>query len=462
MKNRYKIVSTAVLSGLAVICMMASSCKKLIQIPPSPKNELSATQIFADSVDALGAISAIYNNGLTPDINNGVITFVSGLSSDELTNTSGSDLDAQAIFYNAPTTDNGYVEQLWGGAYGAIYRINACIAGISASTGISASCKKQYLGELEVYRALYCFDMVNLFGAVPLPLTTDFKTNATLPRTSTTAVYTQIAADLTDATTKLTAKYPSSGHARPNVYTAWGYLAKVYLYLGQYQDATNAASMVINSGVYSLSTDLTKAFLDGSAEALWQLPLTTTLYGQTNAGYIFVPPANTIPTYTINAPLLNAFEAGDKRRTSWVGTTVVGGTTYYYPDKYKNRTTAPMPIEDVMMLRLADIYLVRAEASANLNQLTTAAADINLIRQRAGLNSSTASTQATILTAIYHERQTELFVEQADRWFDLKRTGMADAVLSVEKPGWVPSHALLPVPVAELQNDPKLTQNPGY
>jgi hypothetical protein len=144
----------------------------------------------------------------------------------------------------------------------------------------------------------------------------------------------------------------------------------------------------------------------------------------------------------------------------------IGGTdeNFYYPYKYKNRLISSATTEDYMIFRLGELYLVRAEAAANLGNTAGALADLNLVRARAGLAASTASaaSQPDVLNAIMHERQTELFCEWGNRWFDLKRTGTAGTVLSAEKSGWQPNAALYPLPKVQLQLDELLKQNPGY
>ena len=117
-----------------------------------------------------------------------------------------------------------------------------------------------------------------------------------------------------------------------------------------------------------------------------------------------------------------------------------------------------------MVLRLAEQYLIRAEARAEQNNLTGAVADLNIIRNRAGLPNTTAVTQGDILTAIMHERQVELFSEWGHRFFDLKRTGQANTVLGAiaSKQPWNTNQLLYPIPVSETTNDAFLQQNPGY
>ena len=118
------------------------------------------------------------------------------------------------------------------------------------------------------------------------------------------------------------------------------------------------------------------------------------------------------------------------------------------------------------MFRLAEQYLIRAEARAQQNNISGAQADLNAIRTRAGLANVTATTQTGLVTAIYHERQIELFTEFGHRWFDLKRTGQLDAVMGIAAPQkggtWASYKALIPIPASEISINPHLTQNPGY
>jgi hypothetical protein len=208
--------------------------------------------------------------------------------------------------------------------------------------------------------------------------------------------------------------------------------------------------------------------LDGSAEAIWQVPIENA-YGGSGDAQNFLPYSNnTTPNYVVTDSLVNQFEAGDLRMANWLGVNVVNGQNVYFPAKYKDQQPTS-PATDYMMLRLAETYLIRAEAAAELNNLSGALADVNTIRARAGLAAVNPTTQAAVLAAIVKERRTELFTEWGSRWFDLNRTindtkypssGKATAVLS----GYSATNGdkLYPVPQAQIQLNSHLTQNPGY
>ena len=159
--------------------------------------------------------------------------------------------------------------------------------------------------------------------------------------------------------------------------------------------------------------------------------------------------------------MVSAFEPGDSRRLRWLDSVTYLGTKYYYPAKYRN--TAASVTEYYTVLRLAEVFLVRAEARAQQNKLPEAVADINTVRVRAGLAPLlTTIGLPQVTAAIEAERRFELFAEWGHRWFDLKRWNRASAVLSPLKSGWTEPDGLYPIPQDEIINNSFLTQNPGY
>lgn len=457
--NTYRVIS------ILLIIACATSCKKLIEIPANPPTAITQAEQFSDSITAMTAIAGVYSYP-AGSIMYGFseITECAGLSSDELSYTSGN-IDNQQFFRYGLTQLNSIVSSLWSNIYTNIYPVNAVLTGVKESTGLPASFKTQIGGEMKVVRAMYYLNLVNFFGSVPLVLSTDYKQTARLPGSTADSAYDRIITDLTEAADSLSADYPSPGRARPNLYTALAFLSKAHLYRGDWQAAYNESDSVIKSGMYELEPDLNNVFLEGSNEAIWQLPANGT-YNVTAEAADFVPYSGSIPNYLLTSFLLDAFEAGDLRMMNWVGKTTVntgaGPKDYYYPYKYKNKQISSPTTENYMMFRLAEVYLIRAEAAAHLDKTDIALADLNVIRQRAGLDNSTASGKDEILNAVMHERQVELFTESGNRWFDLKRTGQADLILGTEKTGWHKEAALYPIPQSQMQLNSLLKQNPGY
>ncbi|RQO74463.1 RagB/SusD family nutrient uptake outer membrane protein [Pedobacter sp. KBW06] len=459
-----------IVAGLMAVTGLSSSCKKLIEIPSSPANRISTAEIVADSANVMGAIAGVYT-GMGATLNTGFgfsTVLYTGLSSDELTAGQFIDPIAAQFLSNTVLSNNSFVRNLWADAYKNMYQINACMEIVNGSSAISAGLKKQLVAEIKVVRAFYYFNLINLYGEIPLVLATDFNLTAQLPRAGSEEIFKQIILDLTEAEQALVPAYPSALRARPNSYVAKALLAKIYLYRKDWVNAENMATQVISSASYQLPLELNNVFLEGSPEAIWQLPANG-LSSQTAEGQRFVPFSNrNVPTFPVTSFLVNAFEVADLRKQKWLGLNRVdlnfNGvlTDYYYPNKYKNNRALSATTEAYMILRLAEQYLIRAEARARLNKLEVASEDLNKIRNRAGLGISPAEGQTAILAAIMKERQTELFCEWGNRWFDLKRTETIDQVLGAEKPGWRSTSRLFPIPADQIRLNPALIQNPGY
>jgi hypothetical protein len=459
MKNNksFRILPTIIL----LWAVLLSSCKKFVDIP-APQTQAESSQVFSSDATATSAVVGLYYQMIANNLTlmNGAVTVYGGLSADELSNVNpNSDYDAfknNAIPSNSSTINSKF----WTNAYKYIYQANAVLEGLDKSTTISTTVKEQLRGEMLFSRALNYFYLVNLFGDVPLVLSTDYLKNSSIPRTALVTVNQQMVADLTEAKQLLSASYATSTNVRPNEMAAAALLARVYLFQKDWANAEVQATAVLNSGTYRLETDLNNVFSGTSAETIFQLARPT---ANTAEGSVFIPASGSArPTFIITAALLNAFETGDQRKAAWLKANTIGGTAYTYPYKYKIRNSTTVS-ENNIVFRLAEVYLIRAEARAQQQKNGDALSDLNIIRQRAGLTPVTTLTQATTLNAIMQERQTELFAEWGYRWLDLKRTGKVNDVLSAFKgANWQPDDALYPVPLPQILLNPSLTQNPGY
>jgi starch-binding outer membrane protein, SusD/RagB family len=441
------------------------SCKKFVTIE-EPKEKIVSDLLFTSDETAIASVTGIYSQMMTNNyfFASGAMSIYPALSADEIITISPNTTYDPFANNNIPTNQSNLQNAIWRYGYNHIYQANACIEGLNTSASLSTQIKNQLLGEAKFIRAFCHFYLVNLFGDVPLITTTDYRINAVSPRTSGTQVYQQIITDLLDAQSLLNTNYYTSGKVRPNKWTAAALLARVYLYTKDYTNAEATASNVINSGIYNLVTNLNNVFLINSAEAIWQLmPVQPAPFNNTYEGFVFLPASSTsTPQFRLTSHLLNSFEPGDSRRTSWIGTNTVNSQVYNYPAKYKARNITSTN-EYSVVFRLAEQYLIRAEARVQQNKIIEAVADLNTIRSRAGLaNLLTSISQSAALTAVEQERRAELFAEWGHRWFDLKRTARADAVLSSIKTNWVSTAVLYPIPFAEIQANPNLIQNNGY
>ena len=447
------------------LLMLFTGCDSFVEVD-LPSSQLNTSAVFEDKATANAAMTDIYSK-LRDD---GILTgTASGLSvamsayTDELTYF-GSPTGATQFFYtNTVLPANGTVAGWWSFSYNQIYAANTVYEGVNASTKLTQADKDQLMGEALFVRGLVHFYLVTLYGAVPYVTTTDYEQNQAVSRMATTEVYSRIIADLEMAKTLLPAAYFGGTRIRPNKFVASALLARVYLYNGNNAEASNAASAVLNqTALYNLEPDFDNAFLKDSPSTIWQL-IPQTDGRNTNEGASFVFNAGPPPFGALRNELVTAFEPGDLRKLHWTRAITNGSTTWYHAYKYKQRSPTAATQEYSIVLRLSEMYLIRAEARARLGELTNAIGDLNTIRALAGLAPTTAVTQQDLLTAILNERRVELFTEFGHRFFDLKRFGQIDNVLSVAKPDWNSEEALLPLPESELLLNPNLEpQNPGY
>lgn len=463
--NTRKVV-LLLLCAPAALVLLLPACRKLTQTSPA-QDLLTMPRVFSNDAGAEAAMAGIYIDMMdiprTPM--NAGISLDAGLSSDELDCQLPPFPQEDSFRLNMLTAGNLISTSLFTDAYSLIYGLNSMLAGMESSTGMTAAVKSELTGEAEFNRAFLYFYLVNLYGGVPLVLETNFMQTQGLPRAPVDSIYARVVSDLEDAQARLPAAYIDAAgftgdRTRPNAAAATAMLARVWLYLGNWASADSAATAVIDNTQYTLETNLDNVFLSVSQEAIWQLQGVRNPIATADASIYLVPPGR--PTFVLTSNLLGAFETGDLRQQHWTKTAVIGGITYTYPYKYK-LLSAGVDTEYEMALRLAEQYLIRAEAEAQEGNLSGAIADVNIIRNRAGLpNSTTAMTTAAVMAAVMQERRIELMTEWGHRWLDLKRTDQADAVLSSEKTWWVTSDQLYPIPTKELLADPGMLQNPGY
>lgn len=464
-----------------LICFEIVGCKKFVELEP-PVDSLTTLSAFSNDNTA---ISVMTGNLTVLSSSNNFSAFISkntGLSSDELTLWNGaSDGDLIAYYTNELFSDvsGSAGDEYW--PYIEVYSCNTVIEGVLNSKNLTELVKNQLIGEAKFLRAFYFFYLVNLYGDIPMPLTTDVRVNAQLGRTSKDKVYQQIISDLKEAESLLSADFLDGGlhkyisvaeRVRPTKWAVLALLARTYLYTQDYANAEITASEVINNtGLFSL-TSLNDVFKSNSREAIWQLqPIQTDM--NTGEGAFFILTSAGLSEYNpvhLSDTQLSSFEPGDLRGVdgNWINSVDVSGTTYHYAYKYKLGYGTTFGSEYFMIFRLGEQYLIRAEARAKLGNVSGAKDDLFAIRRRAGLtdNSLTANDQTSLLTAILHERQVELFTEWGHRWLDLKRTGNIEAVMNAEAPrkggNWQTTDELYPLPFYDIQRNRNLTQNPGY
>lgn len=455
-----KNISTKYISIFSFFLLLGlTGCDSALEVD-LPSNQLSSETVYGSDATTEAAVNGIYQSMVTGFYYNQIHS-VLGQTSDELVLRSGL---TNAYNTNEITEIDGAMSSMWTELYKTIYNANNVIEGITKSTSLTPAKSKQWIAEAKFLRAYSYFYLTNIWGSVPLVLTTNVDVSALLPQSTQDVVYTQILKDLNEASQDLPANYANYSNERIRA-TKWAseaLLARVNLYLGRWTEASNHATAVINeTGNYSLITGLSATnspFISDNNEAILQIPYFNVNYTYEGSS-VFIN-ANTATFLLRNGNTL--FETGDSRKTNWTRSITNAGVTGIAPTKYKNRF-ADSPMERSTLLRLAELYLIRAEARVKLNNISGAQQDINVIRGRALESNTTLTDSNQLLDLIALERQREFFAENGHRWLDLKRTAKIDETLSVITGKiWTSTDALYPIPETALRSNPFLKQNSGY
>ena len=464
---------------LGLLALFLASCDEYLDIP-IPTNSIFADQVFENDATTVAAINGILAN-LSTEYYISELSLNTGLYTDELTLNYNSSPTYQRYYADALSPTNA--PSAWSDLYPFIYQANAIIEGINASTAKLEN-RDQYLGEAHFLRAMFFFYLTNLYGDIALPLTSDYTVNNSLSRVPQDQVYEQIVSDLQLAASLLPEVYTdkdgneSFERARPNLSAARALLARVYLYTQNWEQAVQKATEVIaETATYTL-TDLNAVFLTNSEAMIWGLVPNQNPYSFVNyvgdyyiymgwdygSGFEYDFP---YASAYLSQNQLSAFEEGDLRFSQWTFKVALDGTDYYVPYKYQSSVTG---VESFAFLRIAEQYLIRAEANAQQGKLGPANEDLSKIRMRAGLDEVSFTNKELLLAAIEKERQAEFFAEAGYRFFDLKRTGKIDAIMpevikekkDVPNATWESYKKNWPIPFSEINANPNLKQTPGY
>ena len=461
----------------SMLSLSVSGCKEFISVD-EPQGQMLSGNVFNDNIAAIAAMTSLYSQIQYGGFWSYYIPLYTGLSADELTNYAT--FQNQIEFYTNSLNQftGGYIN-IWRGGFNYLYQVNSVIEGLNISSSLDSRVKQQLMGEALFFRAFINFYLVNLFGEIPIVVSSDYTLNTRLERSPVHEVYGQIAEDLINAGNLLNEYYVSSNsvslsteRVRPNKLVATALLARCYLYMEDWQNAQKCASDVINSGVYTLEDNFDSIFLKESQEAIWQLMSPALSAGNSNTyegmGFILTGAPNNLSleaSTTISPQLYEAFEEDDQRKLFWIGHIDANDNTYFFPYKYRVKSSNSIE-EYSIVFRLSEQYLIRAEANAKLGAIQESIADVNIVRERAGLNALTTINGSTLSEIIENERRSELFTEWGHRWFDFKRTGKIHEVMpevSESKGGvWQQFRQYWPIPNSEIERNPNLTQNIGY
>jgi len=443
--TRKHISILSIVAGLSLL----TSCKKFLE--EKPNNALPSGSSITDAGTARAAIVGAYDAvqgyyaGNYPTL--GTITADNVIFNGTLS-------QYLQLDQNAIPPDNVTTVAAYQGLYRAVNAANSVIAYVPAveDPRLTPDEKNKIIGEAYFIRALAYFDLGRGWGGVQLQLkpTTDLSAAKGIRRSTLQQTYDQALADLVQAEALL--PEDASTRSRAQKSTARALRARLHLYRKEWAEAEIYATQVISNTKYTLvkpyKTFFTAPF--GSAESIFELTFSANdrnsfwnLWYPSSAGgqYTLKPSADVVTQLTGSA--------GGSRSALLAGTgNNVYGVLY---------NTSATSVDPSYVIRIAELYLIRAEARAHQNNLDEARADLNAVRQRADVADFSSTSQTEILRAIENENSLE-FAFEAHRWFDLVRTGRAGEVLGLTNQ----NYWLFPLPYSDILSDPDANQNPGY
>jgi hypothetical protein len=368
----------------------------------------------------------------------------------------------------------GEVGDIWNVTYQSIARTNFVISNEAKISANSPATAEAAIAEAKFLRAFNYFQLVRMFGGVPLRTKqVERLDEANIPRSTEEEVYAQIIQDFTDAESGLP---PTNPAGKPTRWAAAAYLAKVYLTIKDYPKALAKANEVISSGAYSLVPVYADVF-DPDKKNHSEVIFAIQFVREDGLGMRLQPlvlgPDDKFASGGSGGWGLSFVEEGfyqkynpadDRINTAFANP--APDLKEYHTGKWKDPkgVSADGHGTDFILYRYADLVLIQAEAENEVNGPTAAAyAGINQVRSRAKLPElAMGLSQDQFRDAVLFERHLELSWEQ-HRWFDLKRTGRLKEALTAVGKNWDDRYLLFPIPQSEIDvSNGVIKQNPGY
>ena len=437
------------------------SCDKFLEV--EPVNDVSDENTIFNETSANTALRGAYRQLASSSYyGENFVTLIYYPSGDIKCLTTGTILNLVNWDFRA---DNAALNSFWNAAYSTINRANHIIQKTEnvQDPNFTPQEKQQIIGEAKFLRALAYFDLGRTFGGVQLFLepTDDLKNRPALKRATLADTYKQVLTDLEEAELNLS---ENVNRVRATKHTVWALRARLHLYEQKWELAEHYATKLIDKTTnYTLVYPFGDWFqnnVTASNESIFELQysvqnpssIRSQMQHPTNGGtYRYAPNDNFVQ-------LLNDPTKGGSRK-SLIGSVVQSNTTLWFGNLYYRRQAT----DPAYIFRIAEMYLIRAEARAHLNRIAEGLQDLNVIRRRADLTDINTSNKKQLLDAIDQERRYE-FAFEAHRWFDLVRTGRyLTQIPALDPTIQVAAHEnLFPIPAAQLDLDKNLDPNPFY
>ena len=456
MKKRNSIYTVI----LGMILSFASSCENVLE--PEPIDLLTNDIVLNEPKDVGNVEVGLYSafRTIVP------ATVIAGDFTADMLIHNGTFSQYRELGTKQISSANASVATLWGAIYNTVYIANFILERLPEVEGVPTAQRNQVMGSAHFLRGFAYFTALYSFGGVPQVVTTDIETNRNIPRASEAEILTLIEDDYAQALSSLPEQAVNAAYA--GQFAVRAALARYHLFLGNWSLAEQYAADVIDSGLYELEPDFSAIVEeDFTNEAILEVGYTLADDPGTNGNIglnnLFVGRREIIPSNQVVVALASS-ESGDRFSSMNFDLNNLSGTDNGWSvAKYG---TADADNNNVVAFRLAEMYLIRAEARAQLDNVTglnSAQTDVNTLRTRANAPAVGSVSKSQMLRLIEEERRYELAFE-GHRWYDLVRTGRAQEVMSAFSVNWRSDYEVWPIPQREIQNNPALVgnQNPGY
>ncbi|AKD01875.1 RagB/SusD family nutrient uptake outer membrane protein [Pontibacter korlensis] len=457
MKLRHKI-----LAAIFIICLGTTACEDMLDV--APQQSIDARDAITTPQDLQGAVIGMYALLGEPELyGTNLLLLPELLAAEENVAWYGTFAGYRQVANKTMTADNLEAQRTWVTAYEAINLANIVLSKLDLETDQQA--RDRIEGEALFVRGILHFELVRLYGrawndgdpntnlGVPIrtsAVTTEEEARTFATRNTVAEVYAQVVQDLERAKELL----PELNEERANTYAASGFLARVHLQRQDYAAALQEANRVIAEGPFNLNPTVTAIFRnDNTAESIFEIQQND----QNNAGTAndglttFYADLEGIGRGDIAVLSYDLYEEQDTRLSDLIY------EGFLYGDIHTGKWTNFG--QNIPVVRLAEMYLIRAEANLRLGSTlgATPLEDINRIRERAGASTLSSLTLEDVLL----ERRLELAFE-GFRIHDIKRTA-SELVGEDYTIPWDAEILIFPIPRREIDaSQGQLTQNPGY
>ena len=459
--------------AVLILLILSTSCSESF-LELTPQQSVSDQEALTNIQDFESSITGVYNEISTADYYGRYFVMIPDVMADDVKQNSQAN---RIIFYaeHVVNVSDADASDIWTNMYQGVNAANRIInSDVTVPSAIQAD-KDHIIGEAHALRGLIYFDMVRLYaqhytftadgGHPGIPLVLEFESTTKPPRNTVNEVYNQVISDMTKAISLMDSDSRSGDSNTLSATSVKALLSRVYLYKEDWANAEAMATEVIESSEYSLVSNSDYLDLwasDNSSESIFEISMTESDNAGGSIAGLYLKDG--FGDYLPSNDIISLYDAEDARLGVFtVDEFLAGDYAPFRVEKYPDVNG----FDNTKVIRLAEIYLIRAEARAELgSNIAGAQEDLNIVRQRALASApDNTDTDQALKDAIFSERRLELCFEGQRLWDlmrkkkDIQRNQCTSATCTI---GYGSDSVVLPIPQIETDINPNITQNPGY